>query len=181
MEAGFAQVHRIPGNVGTPALSACANPTIGASSVLITAPKPSPCDKVGSPINCTVSPTGQAVNPTGSGGSGGSGGTGSTGGTGGTGTTGGSSGTGGTGSTGSTSTGSAATGTTGTTATSTDPLTGTVTGAGTTLAANSVDVSANRTAASPAFYALGLGELLLVIVVPPVLVTVFRRRRKAQA
>jgi ABC-type phosphate transport system substrate-binding protein len=70
---GFKQVDNIPGHVATPdtnQLNGCNNPTYhdGVNHLIVDAPQPSPCDKVGTPLNCTVV-NGQAV----SGGSGGSG------------------------------------------------------------------------------------------------------------
>ncbi|MET8622475.1 substrate-binding domain-containing protein [Kitasatospora sp. NPDC004669] len=98
VRGGLLQTKSIPGNaspVDPDTLSHCANPTIdsaGALTVLKNAPMPSPCDKQGQPLDCTVQ-NGQPVKG-GSGGSGGSGGGGAAGGTGGTGGTGGSGGNG---------------------------------------------------------------------------------------
>jgi ABC-type phosphate transport system substrate-binding protein len=130
VKGGLLQVQHIPGNaspVDPNSLNNCANPTFnsaGELTVLKNAPQPSPCDKLGAPLSCTVQ-NGQAVS------------TGSTGGTGGAatgGTTGAATGaaTGGTaGTTGGTSrpTGSGSTGGTGTTGGSGG--TGTTGGAGT--------------------------------------------------
>jgi ABC-type phosphate transport system substrate-binding protein len=59
VEGGFLQVNRIPGHVATPnlaTLGACDNPTFinGKNILLSTAPEPSPCDKAGEPLDCTV-------------------------------------------------------------------------------------------------------------------------------
>jgi hypothetical protein len=187
VQAGFQQVQRIPGNVGVPALSNCANPTIGNNNLVDKAPMPSPCDKIGTPLNCTTGG--------GAGGSGGTGGSNTTSAHSGTGTstTSGSTGSGGStsgtgssststsGGTGTTSTGSTATGAGGTT--TTDPLTGQAvssTGTGSTLLANSVDVASRRSAGAPAFYGLSALELLGVVLVPPVAYTVVQRRRRAE-
>ncbi|MFF2815082.1 substrate-binding domain-containing protein [Kitasatospora cineracea] len=104
VRGGLLQTQHIPGNaspVDPNTLANCQNPTFnsaGELTVLKEAPQPSPCDKKGSPLDCTVQngqavQTGKANSGTG-GGSSGSGGTG--GGTGsGTGGTGGGTGTGG--------------------------------------------------------------------------------------
>lgn len=91
VRGGLLQTRSIPGNaspVDPDTLSNCANPTFnsaGELTVLKNAPMPSPCDKQGAPLNCTVQ-NGQAVSggPGPGGGPGGSGG-GAAGGTGGTG------------------------------------------------------------------------------------------------
>lgn len=67
VEGGFLQVNRIPGHVPTPAastLNSCQNPTFlhGKNILLSTAPQPSPCDKVGEPLNCIVV-NGKATTP----------------------------------------------------------------------------------------------------------------------
>jgi ABC-type phosphate transport system substrate-binding protein len=59
VEGGFLQVNHIPGHVPTPAaatLNSCQNPTFvhGQNILLSTAPQPSPCDKVGEPLDCVV-------------------------------------------------------------------------------------------------------------------------------
>ena len=130
VKGGLLQVQHIPGNaspVDPNSLNNCANPTFnsaGELTVLTNAPQPSPCDKIGAPLSCTVQ-NGQVVPTGGSGGAAAGGTTGGTTGaaTGGTaGTTGGTSrpngstgGTGGTGTTGGTGAtgGAAAGGTTG--------------------------------------------------------------------
>ncbi|MFC8453133.1 substrate-binding domain-containing protein [Kitasatospora sp. NPDC057223] len=117
VKGGLLQVQHIPGNaspVDPNSLNNCANPTFnsaGELTVLKNAPQPSPCDKVGQPLDCTVQ-NGQAVSTGSTGGSGGAAAAG--------GTTGGTTGaaTGGTaGTTGGTSrpTGSGSTGGAGTT------------------------------------------------------------------
>ncbi|MET8545578.1 phosphate ABC transporter substrate-binding protein PstS [Kitasatospora sp. NPDC004799] len=101
VRGGLLQTRSIPGNaspVDPNTLSNCANPTFNAAgelTVLKNAPMPSPCDKAGSPLDCTVQ-NGQPVKTgAGAGGSGGAAGGsgGAAGGSGGTG--GGSGGTGG--------------------------------------------------------------------------------------
>jgi ABC-type phosphate transport system substrate-binding protein len=64
----FLQVNKIPGTIGAPDIDnygACNNPTFinGQDILLKTAPYPTACQKVGSPLNCTVS----AAAPSGSG------------------------------------------------------------------------------------------------------------------
>jgi len=57
VQGGLQQVNRIPGHVPTPSLAnGCNNPTIknGKLTILTNAPQPSPCDKVGEPLDCTV-------------------------------------------------------------------------------------------------------------------------------
>ncbi|MFD8083734.1 substrate-binding domain-containing protein [Kitasatospora sp. NPDC059722] len=97
VKGGLKQSKHIPGNaskVNADSLAGCANPTInqaGELTLLKNAPMPSPCDKQGQALDCTVQ-NGQAVSsgsgpgsgPGGSGGgaAGGTGGTGSGGGTG---------------------------------------------------------------------------------------------------
>jgi phosphate ABC transporter phosphate-binding protein len=57
VQGGLDQVNRIPGHVPTPSLTnGCNNPTIknGKLTVLTDAPQPSPCDKLGEPLDCTV-------------------------------------------------------------------------------------------------------------------------------
>ncbi|MEV7924838.1 MULTISPECIES: substrate-binding domain-containing protein [unclassified Kitasatospora] len=123
VKGGLLQTRSIPGNaspVDPDTLSNCANPTFnstGELTVLKNAPQPSPCDKQGAPLDCTVQggqavKTGSGAGGSSSGGSGG-GAAGGTGGGGGTGGTGGGSG-GGTGRTGSGTSGGAAGGAGGT-------------------------------------------------------------------
>ncbi|MFJ5924985.1 substrate-binding domain-containing protein [Kitasatospora sp. NPDC092948] len=99
VRGGLLQTQHIPGNaspVDPNTLSNCPNPTFnsaGELTVLKNAPQPSPCDKQGSPLDCTVQ-NGQAVKTGNGGNSGGSkGGSGNTSG-GGSGAAGGSGGTG---------------------------------------------------------------------------------------
>ncbi len=139
VKGGLLQVQHIPGNaspVDPNSLNNCANPTFnsaGELTVLTNAPQPSPCDKVGQPLDCTVQ-NGQAV-PKGAAGTTAAGTGGTTGGTSGTtggtgGATGGSStrpGATGTGTPGAGTTGGANGGTSGTTGGA-----GTAGGAGTT-------------------------------------------------
>jgi ABC-type phosphate transport system substrate-binding protein len=56
IQGGFAQVARIPGHVTAQNLATCTNPNLnnGQSVLLRTAAEPSPCDKLGAPLNCTV-------------------------------------------------------------------------------------------------------------------------------
>ncbi|MFJ6769674.1 phosphate ABC transporter substrate-binding protein PstS [Kitasatospora sp. NPDC091257] len=100
VKGGLLQTRNIPGNaspVDPNTLSNCANPTFnsaGELTVLKNAPMPSPCDKAGTPLDCTVQ-NGQPVKTgSGAGGSGGAAG-GSGGAAGGSGGTGGSGGSGG--------------------------------------------------------------------------------------
>ena len=66
VKGGLLQTQHIPGNaspVNPNTLSNCANPTFnsaGQLTVLTNAPQPSPCDKLGAPLDCTVQ-GGQAV------------------------------------------------------------------------------------------------------------------------
>jgi ABC-type phosphate transport system substrate-binding protein len=96
VKGGLLQVAHIPGNddgIDPDKLNNCPNPTFNSSGklvVLTNAPQPSPCDKVGEPLSCTVS-GGKAVTPSSgstTAGSGGGTGAGTTGGSGTTGTTG---------------------------------------------------------------------------------------------
>ena len=82
VKGGFEQLGKIPGHISTPSLShysSCGNPTFtgshGRNELLDTAKFPSPCQKLGAPLNCVVK-NGHAV-AAGSGGSGGSSGGGS--------------------------------------------------------------------------------------------------------
>jgi hypothetical protein len=59
VRGGLLQIDRIPGHVATPGLASlagCDNPTFihGQNILLKDAPLPSPCDKVGAPLNCVV-------------------------------------------------------------------------------------------------------------------------------
>jgi ABC-type phosphate transport system substrate-binding protein len=67
VQGGLLQNSKIPGAVAGPnptTLAGCANPTFtnGKLTLLITAPQPSPCDKVGEPLNCVVV-NGKATTP----------------------------------------------------------------------------------------------------------------------
>ncbi len=55
VKGGLLQVDKIPGHISA-SISNCANPTFtnGVLTLLTTAPQPSPCDKVGEPLNCVV-------------------------------------------------------------------------------------------------------------------------------
>jgi phosphate ABC transporter phosphate-binding protein len=59
VEAGFAQVKRIPGAVASPSISQCNNPAL---NILHSAPMPNKCMKLGS--SCTVSTTTGTTSPT---------------------------------------------------------------------------------------------------------------------
>jgi phosphate transport system substrate-binding protein len=65
VQGGLIQDGRIPGHVAIPTISAlekCQNPTMqnGHNILLATAPFPSPCQKLGAPLNCVVK-NGKAV------------------------------------------------------------------------------------------------------------------------
>jgi ABC-type phosphate transport system substrate-binding protein len=67
VEGGFLQVNRIPDHVSTPAMNHygdCDNPTFenGKNELVDTAPYPTACQKLGSPLNCVVGRNGQAEN-----------------------------------------------------------------------------------------------------------------------
>ena len=67
VQGGLLQNSKIPGAVAGPnptTLAGCDNPTFtnGKLTLLITAPQPSPCDKVGEPLNCIVV-NGKATTP----------------------------------------------------------------------------------------------------------------------
>lgn len=206
VRGGMLQVSHIPGQqsgVDPNSLSNCPNPTFnsaGQLTVLIDAPQPSPCDKAGTPLNCTTGGGSGGTSGGSSGGStGGSGGKkggtsgGHTGGTSG-GTTGGSGSNGGAngGTNGGGAGGSTTGGTTGGTGGTTggiDPLTGqpddsggsggdsggSVGGASAVVA----DVPQHR---DPKLMAgLTSLELLAVVIVPPVLGSFLVRRRKLAA
>jgi ABC-type phosphate transport system substrate-binding protein len=71
VRGGLRQLNQIPGHVAvTPesSLAGCDNPTFinGQDVLLNTAPYPSPCDKLGAPLNCVVKngkPTGSGTKP----------------------------------------------------------------------------------------------------------------------
>jgi ABC-type phosphate transport system substrate-binding protein len=59
VQGGIRQADQIPGHIAGPNLSTlagCANPTFtnGKLTLLLNAPQPSPCDKLGAPLNCVV-------------------------------------------------------------------------------------------------------------------------------
>lgn len=60
VQGGLLQSDKIPGHIAGPnpsTLAGCPNPTINSSgqlTILLNAPYPSPCDKLGAPLNCTV-------------------------------------------------------------------------------------------------------------------------------
>ena len=67
VQGGLLQNSKIPGAVAGPnptTLAGCDNPTFtnGKLTLLVTAPQPSPCDKVGEPLNCIVV-NGKATTP----------------------------------------------------------------------------------------------------------------------
>ena len=70
VQGGLLQNSKIPGAVPGPnrtTLAGCKNPTFtnGKLTLLLNAPQPSPCDKVGEPLNCVVV-NGKATTPGGS-------------------------------------------------------------------------------------------------------------------
>jgi len=70
VQGGLLQNSKIPGAVPGPnrtTLAGCKNPTFtnGKLTLLLNAPRPSPCDKVGAPLNCVVV-NGKATTPGGS-------------------------------------------------------------------------------------------------------------------
>jgi len=172
VQGGLLQVTHIPGNddgIDPDRLDNCPNPTFNSSgklTVLADAPQPSPCSKVGEPLNCTVS-DGKPV-ATGTGGSGGGGSAG-----GGTGGTGGGSGSGARGGT----TGGSSGGTSG----AIDPDTGQVVaagtggGSGTVAPATVVDLAGHQD--DRMLSSLTALELLAAVAVPPFLGAYLRRRR----
>jgi hypothetical protein len=67
VKGGLLQTNFIPGHIPGPnlrTLAGCANPTFtnGVLTLLKNAPNPSPCDKVGEPLNCVVK-NGKATTP----------------------------------------------------------------------------------------------------------------------
>jgi ABC-type phosphate transport system substrate-binding protein len=209
VKGGMLQVSHIPGQasgVDPNSLANCPNPTFNAAgqlTVLVSAPQPSPCDKAGTPLNCTVGGGSGGTSGGSSGGTtggkkGGTSGGSSSGGTsggsgGGNGSNGGTSGgTGGTtgGAVGGTTAAGGATGATGGTGGATgaiDPLTGLTTdntggdngGSVGGAAASVADVAQHR---DPKLMAgLTALELLAVVIVPPVFGSFLIRRRKLAA
>jgi ABC-type phosphate transport system substrate-binding protein len=71
VRGGLQQLNQLPGHVATTpesSLAGCNNPTFinGQDVLLNTAPQPSPCDKLGAPLNCVVKngkPTATGANP----------------------------------------------------------------------------------------------------------------------
>jgi phosphate transport system substrate-binding protein len=160
VRGGFLQSSRIPGHGPIPSLKTlpkCHNPTFinGQNILLKTAPFPSPCDKLGAPLDCVVK-HGKATSP--GGGSGGNGGGGSASAS----PSPGALGPGGTG------TGTDGTGGAGTTGTTTGPVTGQV-----------VNVAANQ-ASQTALGVLTALAIIAAVGVPPA-VALWLRRRRGQA
>ncbi|GIH19832.1 substrate-binding domain-containing protein [Rugosimonospora africana] len=167
---GFEQVDNIPGHVATPdtsQLNGCNNPTYhdGVNHLIVDAPKPSPCDKVGAPLNCTVV-GGKAV-ANNSGGGSGSGGSGS-----------GGSGSGGTGAGGTTPSGAPSG------SVKIDPDTGLPIGTDQADAAGTVNASPvflSRSLRQSWVYAtLTAVDILLAIAIPGALGAWLRRRRRVR-
>jgi ABC-type phosphate transport system substrate-binding protein len=166
VQGGLLQNSKIPGAVAVPnqtTLAGCNNPTFtnGKLTLLLDAPQPSPCQKVGEPLNCTVV-DGKAVagggpsNPTSSPSPGTSTGTGSTG-------------------TGSTGTGATGTGSTGTGAT------GPATGDGPVAVSGQVVNVASNSPNKLALSVFTAFAIVLAIIVPPTLGAWLRRRRRQEA
>lgn len=183
VQAGFAQVLRMPGHVNPPAIAQCNNPNFagpdGTSSLIKNAPFPSPCDKIGAGSSCA---TGGGTG----GGGGGGGSSSSTGGAGGgTGGSGGGGAAGGTAARGTNAAGGAAggSGTAGGGAAATvDPDTGQLvnsagTGQAGDAAAQIVPVASAWSDNSPLYGGMAAGELVLVLAIPPLAVLLLRRRR----
>ncbi len=202
VRGGLLQTQHIPGNASTVdpnTLSNCANPTFNSAGqliVLVNAPHPSPCDKQGQPLTCTVT-NGQAN----SGGSGGASSNGSAAGSGGSGSgsggkatgSGGTSGTGGSGGSAAGGTGAAAgagdpgTAAAGDSAAAVDPQTGEQTlaqGGGGTGSNGAIAASVVAVGGRPEDWVLTTLtalELLAVVAVPPFLGGWLRRRRQSDA
>lgn len=174
VEAGFAQVRRIPGFVAPPSIASCHNPAL---NILQTAAQPQACDKLGAkPCDTTsTGTTGGGSNPKGSNGKG-------TTPTGGSSTSPTGSGTSAPG-TGTTGNGSAGNGGNGT-GTTIDPVTGATEATGSTTtggatAAVPVALSADRgtSGQTVTLFALSAMLLLAAIIAPPLSVLIRRRRR----
>jgi ABC-type phosphate transport system substrate-binding protein len=154
VKGGLLQTDFIPGHIRGPnlkTLAGCANPTFtnGVLTLLKNAPQPSPCDKVGQPLNCVVK-NGKATTP-GSGGSSGNGGK-------------------KTGPSASTAPGGTITGTTGTTGT-TGATGGQVTG-------QVINLAGSQSSQAPLAVVTALG-ILAAVGAPPALAAWLRRRRRA--
>jgi ABC-type phosphate transport system substrate-binding protein len=160
---GLLQNGHVPGHVSIPSkssLNSCHNPTMhdGQNVLLKDAPYPSPCDKLGAPLNCVVR-HGKAVATGGGGGGGGAGQGGA-----GHGSSAGSS----SGASHSSGSGSAGSGP-GATSAATGTTVGSVTGVPVSLAASGPSQSALAI-----FSVVGL---LIVVTLPPALLAWLRRRR----
>jgi ABC-type phosphate transport system substrate-binding protein len=154
VKGGLLQTHYIPGHIGGPnlrTLAGCANPTFtnGVLTLLKNAPFPSPCRKVGEPLNCVVK-NGKATTP----GSGGGSGNGKKGGPSATSSAGAVAGTG-------TGTGTGATSATG----------GQVTG-------QVINLAASQSSQAPLMVVTALG-IVAAVAAPPALAAWLRRRRRA--
>ena len=152
MKGGLLQTDFIPGHIRGPnlrTLAGCANPTFtnGVLTLLKNASFPSPCDKIGEPLNCVVK-NGQATTP----GSGGSSGNGKN-----------------KGSNASSSAGNTINGTTGTTGT-TGATGGQVTG-------QVINVAASQSSQAPLAAVTALGILAAVATPPALAAWLRRRRR----
>jgi ABC-type phosphate transport system substrate-binding protein len=156
VQGGLLQTDQIPGAVRGPnlhTLAGCANPTFtnGVLTLLKNAPFPSPCQKVGEPLNCVVK-NGKATTP----GSGGSG----------SGKKAGASAT-------------APAGTVGGTGTGTGTSTGTGTGAtGGQVTGQVINLAASQSSQAPLAVVTALG-ILAAVATPPALAAWLRRRRRA--
>ncbi|MEV4615013.1 substrate-binding domain-containing protein [Kitasatospora sp. NPDC049258] len=182
VRGGMLQVAHIPGQasqVDPNSLSNCANPTFnsaGELTVLKNAPQPSPCDKQGAPLDCTVQ-NGQAVAKSGGGGGGSSSG----------GSSGGSPAGGGSGGTaggqGAGDAGGAAAGGAGADQV-VDPQTGEVVAAGGAGGGGALPATVVAIGGRPEDWVLSTLtalELLGVVAVPPLLGHWLQRRRRAAA
>jgi ABC-type phosphate transport system substrate-binding protein len=172
VQGGLLQADHIPGAIGGPNLNSlrgCANPTFtnGRLTLLLDAPQPSKCQKLGAPLNCNPA-TGKAPN----GGGGGGGGGGGKGSGNGKGAQASSSATNGTGTGTGTGTGGTGSGGVGTGGGVQPGATGPVSGV-------TVNLAADQTAQT----ALGVLTALAIIaaVVTPPVVGMWLRRRRGQA
>jgi len=155
VKGGLLQTDFIPGHIAGPnlrTLAGCANPTFtnGVLTLLKNAPNPSPCDKVGEPLNCVVK-NGKATTP----GSGSSSGKGKK--------------------AGSSATSSAGSGT----GTGTGTGTTTATGAtGGQVTGQVINLAASESSQIPLAVVTALG-ILAAVATPPALAAWLRRRRRA--